>query len=159
MNRLASLLRLPAVTAALLLTGAPGAFAQSATPSTREAPGRGFTVEYYYKVRWGAFEEFVELYRKNHYPILLHDQREGRILSISAAYPVNHAGEADRWDMRVTIVWRDAATAHDDFDYERLVKQLYPDQAKFMAEERRRFELLLEHTDVPIRLQDMGKWK
>ena len=36
---------------------------------------------------------------------------------------------------------------------------LYPDQATFMKEEQRRFELLLEHTDVPVDIDDLKEWK
>ena len=29
-----------------------------------------FTIENYYKVKWGYAEEFLSLYKKNHYPLL-----------------------------------------------------------------------------------------
>jgi len=49
----------------------------------------------------------------------------------------------------VTITYRDWATleSHDDSDIKR---RLYPDQATFLAEEQRRFELLEAHWDVPL---------
>ena len=119
---------------------------------------KGFPVEYYYKVKWGHFDEFKALYIKNHYPILLREQKMGRILTMNAAFPVNHAGEAARWDMRFTIVWKDAATAYDDFDSSVLAKELYPNQATFKAEEQRRFELLVEHMDVPVTVDDLRTW-
>ena len=122
------------------------------------AAARPFTVEYYYKVRWGHFAEFKELYQRNHYPLLKRYQQMGRIVSMSAAYPVYHAGEGARWDMRFTIVWKDAATAHDDFDQTPTIRELYPDQAKFRAEEQRRFELLVEHIDVPVVIDDWSGW-
>ena len=125
----------------------------SQTPSAKP-----FAVEYYYKVKWGHFDEFKALYIRNHYPILLREQKMGRILSMNATFPVNHAGEALRWDMRFTIVWKDAATAHDDFDSSGIAKELYPDQARFKAEEQRRFELLLEHTDVPVTVDPLSTW-
>ena len=55
-----------------------------------------FVVEYYYKAKWGFFEEFYDLYRKNHYPILKRLQDLGRISEMNAVFPVNHAGEVDR---------------------------------------------------------------
>ena len=122
-------------------------------PSTKPYP-----VEYYYQVKWGHFDEFMELYKRNHYPILLRQQKLGRIVSMSATFPVYHAGEAKRWDMRFTIVWKDAATANDDFDPEPIIKELYPDQAKFRQEEQRRFELLVEHMDVPVSIDDLSSW-
>jgi hypothetical protein len=117
-----------------------------------------YVVEYYYKVKWGHFDEFKALYIKNHYPLLLREQKLGRIVSMNAAYPVYHAGETARWDMRFTIAWKDAATANDDFDTSAIVKELYPDQEKFKAEERRRFELLIEHMDVPVTVDTLADW-
>lgn len=140
------------------LVAGPRVFAQSKQPPP-SAAATPFAVEYYYKVKWGSFDEFLELYTKNHYPILQRFQKLGRIQSMSAAYPINHAGEAARWDFRFTIVWKDAATAYDDFDQSAIVKELYPDQQKFKKEEQRRFELLLEHMDVPIILDDLKKWR
>jgi hypothetical protein len=119
---------------------------------------RGFAVEYYYKVRWGHFDEFMELYKRNHYPVLVRQQKLGRILSMNAVFPQYHAGEANRWDLRYTIIWKDAATAHDDFDASTITKELYPDQAKFRKEEQRRFEILEEHMDVPVSIDDLTTW-
>lgn len=124
-----------------------------------QVPPRPFVVEYSYKIKWGHFDEWMELYERNHYPVLLKQKELGRIVSMSAAFPINHAGEANRWDLRFTIVWKDAATAHEDFDSSQIVKALYPDQDRFKREEQRRFELLLEHTDVPIVIDDLKSWK
>jgi len=135
---------------------APAASELGATARAASAP---FAVEYYYKIRWGFVEEWMELYKRNHYPILLKQQEMGRIVSMSAATPVNHAGEANRWDFRFTIVWKDAATAHDDFDASSITKALYPDQERFRKEEQRRFELLLEHMDIPVWHDDLKGWK
>ena len=151
---------LAAVALAVLISLGPeqSVFAQD-KPQQPAAAGGPFAVEYYYKVKWGHFDEFMELYKKNHYPILQRIQKTGRILSMSAASPINHAGEATRWDFRFTIVWKDAATAYEDFDQSPIVKELYPDQDKFKKEEQRRFELLIEHMDVPVVLDDLKKWR
>lgn len=85
-------------------------------------------------------------------------QQDGQILSMSAAFPHNHASEATRWDVRFTIVYRDVLAEHL-YTGDALIKQLYPDQALFKKEERRRFELLLEHIDIPIDTDDLTTWK
>jgi hypothetical protein len=46
----------------------------------------------------------------------------------------------------------------DGFDTSGIIKELYPDQAKFRAEEQRRFEILIEHMDVPVRVDDLSGW-
>lgn len=131
---------------------------EAQTPAQTQARVEPFIFEFYYKVKWGALDEFMALYKKNHYPILQRLQQMGHILEMSAAFPVNHAGEEKRWDFRFTIVYRDAATAHAETS-EALIRELYPDQATFQKEEQRRFELLLEHMDVPIRLEDLKTWR
>lgn len=123
-----------------------------------QTSGRPFTVEYYYKIKWGYTGEWMDLYRRNHYPILLKQQEMGRIVSMSAVTPANHAGEANRWDMRFTITWKNAEVAHDDFDSSSIIAALYPDRARFDREEQRRFELLLEHMDVPVFHEDLKEW-
>ena len=116
----------------MALAQAPAAAAPSAAP---------FVVEYYYKVKWGAFDEFKALFRKNHYPVLMKEQAIGRIARVTIDYPVYHATEDGRWDMRVTITFKDAATAFAPFDNTAILKELYPDRATFDREERRRFEI------------------
>ncbi len=132
-----------------LLGGISPALAQDDQP---------FPVEYYYKVRWGHFDEFLELYKRNHYPILVELQKLGRIVEMSAASPFYHAGENSRWDFRFTIVWKNAAVAHEDFDTSQIIQQLYPDRQKFQQEEQRRFQLLEEHRDVPVVEYDLATW-
>ena len=121
-------------------------------------PAKPFVIEYYYKVRWGALDEWLALYKKNHYPVLLEVQKQGTILGMSAATPVNHAGEDKRWDFRFTIVYRDAIAAHGKTD-PAVIRRLFPDQATFLAEEKRRFELLVEHMDIPVALDDLTTWR
>lgn len=125
----------------------------------RAQADRPFTVEYFYKIKWGYTAEWMELYKRNHFPVLVRQQEMGRIISMSAVTPVYHAGETDRWDLRFTITWKNATVAHDDFDSATISRALYPDYAKFQREEQRRFELLLQHTDVPVETDDLTGWK
>lgn len=134
------------------------AVAQPAVSATA-SPSEPFVIEYYYKIKWGHTAEWLELYKRNHYPVLLEQQKLGRIVSMSAVTPVYHAGEANRWDFRFTIVWKDAAVAHDHFDASVITRRLYPDQDRFAREEQRRFELLEEHLDVPVWVDDLKGWK
>ena len=117
-----------------------------------------FTYEYYYKVKWGYFDEWMELYKRNHYPVLQRLQELGRIVHMEAASPFDHDGEADRWDFRFTIVYPDAKTAYEDFDETAILEELYPDQETFRTEEQRRFELLIEHKDLIILTDDLSDW-
>ncbi len=144
-----------ACTAVILLAIAiqPVRAAESSQPESKH-----FTYEFYYKVRWGYFGEWMELYKKNHHPILKRLQEMGRIVRMEAAFPIDHDGEADRWDLRITIVYRDLHAALGDFDGSAIVKELYPDQKTFKREEQRRMELLLEHRDISVRRENLDDW-
>jgi hypothetical protein len=113
--------------------------ARAQNPTGTDKP---FVIEYYYKVKWGHADEFLTLFRKNHYPVLKKEVEMGRLLRVSAVAPVYHTTEDGRWDYRVTIVYKNAAIAHDSFDSASLIKQLYPDQDIYKKEEQRRFEIL-----------------
>ncbi|HKQ72856.1 MAG TPA: hypothetical protein VJ810_03950 [Blastocatellia bacterium] len=112
-----------------------------------------YVVEYYYKARWGYADEFIQLFKKNHLPVLKKQIETGRIVSVKIEKPRYHSTEDGRWDYRVTIVFKSAAVFHDPGApgvEEAIVKQLYPEQDKFKREEQRRFEILIAHWDVPI---------
>lgn len=122
---------------------------QAQTQKTR-AEDEPFVADYYYKAKWGYADEFIRLFKKNHFPILKKQMETGRILSVTAAKPRYHATEDGRWDYRVTIVFKNMAAASDQASEEPIIKQLYPDQETFKREEQRRFEILLGHWDVPV---------
>ena len=132
--------------------------AANARPQT-SAPGQDkpFVVEYYYKAKWGHAEEFFTLFKKNHLPLLKKQVEMGRMVRVSMVQPVYHTTEDGRWDFRVTIVYKNAAIAHDYFDSASLIKQLYPDQDTYKKEEQRRFEILDAHWDLPIKDIDTDK--
>jgi hypothetical protein len=134
------------------LASSPQAFAgprqSGSTVETKEDP---YVVEYYYKTKWGHAEEFLTLFKKNHYPVLRKEMELGRILRVSMTAPRLHSTEDGRWDYRVTIVFKSAAIANDNFDSEPLLRQLYPDQDSYKKEEQRRFEILDAHWDLPIK--------
>ncbi len=116
-------------------------------PST--APNNYFITENYYKVQWGHAEEFISLWKKNHYPLLKKTQQNGDIISVKAEKPLIHSGEDTRWDFRVTIVWKNAELGVGKEDPTiRYRSQLYPDLAKLNKDEDYRFSLLLSHWDV-----------
>jgi hypothetical protein len=110
-----------------------------------------FVIEYYYKAKWGHADEFLALFKKNHYPVLKKEMELGRILKVSMTAPRYHATEDGRWDFRVTIVFKNAAIANDNFDTAPLIKNLYPDEDAYKKEEQRRFEILDAHWDLPIK--------
>ena len=123
--------------------------AQGAPP--QGGAGQPYTVEYYYKVQWGHQQEFLNLFLKNHWPLLKKIQSTGRILSLKIDSPAYHTTEDGRWDYRVTIVYKNSTVATTaNPDEETFIRQLWPDQATYQREEQRRFEILLAHWDLPV---------
>jgi len=77
------------------------------------------------------------------------------MLKVSAVMPVYHTTEDGRWDYRVTIVYKNAAVAHDNFDSAALIKQMLSGSGEYKKEEQRRFEILEAHWDLPVKDVDL----
>lgn len=111
-------------------------------------------VEYYYRIKWGSLKDFVSLYERNHKPLLEEMRKDGFILNMKSEFPFTHLAGGPRWDMRVTITYRDAAAALNDPAWEDrwagAKARLYKDLAKLGAEEALRFSLLEDHWDVVV---------
>jgi hypothetical protein len=139
-------------------TGASGETSSEASDAL--GPIRPFTVEGYYKIRWGHYEEFLSLFKKNHWPVLRAGIEAGAILEVSASSPRYHAPEDGRWDLRISIVWRNpiVATSSGGEATEAVLKRLFPNREEFDLEEQRRFELIEEHIDVPVLAHDTSTW-
>lgn len=140
---------------ALALPVSSGQQAQASASQQQSASDKPYVIEYYYKAKWGHAEEFIALFKKNHYPVLKKEIELGRILKVFAEVPRYHATEDGRWDFRTTIVFKNAQIANDNFDSAPLLKQLFPDQDSYKKEEQRRFEILDAHWDVPIKDFDL----
>jgi hypothetical protein len=123
--------------------------AQGAPP--QGGPDQPYTVEYYYKVQWGRQQEFLQLFLKNHYPLLEKIVESGRMISVKIETPANHMTEEARWDYRVTIRFKNSTVATTaNPEEEPLIKELWPDQERYRREDQRRFEILLAHWDLPL---------
>jgi len=62
----------------LLTVCAIPALAQGAPP--QGGADQPYTMEYYYKTQWGHQQEFLDLFLKNHYPLLQKIAATGRII-------------------------------------------------------------------------------
>ena len=134
----------------------PGnALVSAQAPAAQAASRSERTVWYFYRVKWGFQDEFVRLFRKNHYPGLKEEMKSGRIKDVRTFVPTYHGdGRAD-WTFAVVITYRDAAAMTGPSNDAEIIKRLYPDAAAFAREEQRRFEILDAHWDVPLNELDM----
>jgi len=133
------------------------AFATFTSVAAAQSGPRGepITTEHYYRIKWGSAGEFKRLYKLNHQPILAELQKQGFITAIQTEEPFTHMAGNQRWDLRVTITYRDppaAVVVGGAFDKasDAVKARLYPDQKKLEAEESKRFSLLEEHWDVIV---------
>ncbi len=107
------------------------------------------TVWYFYRVKWGHQGEFQELYKKNHYPIMRAQLGE-RLSDFKAYVPMYHGdGRAD-WTFASVLTFRDAIAMTAPADEDAIARRLFPEMETFHKEERRRFEILDAHWDIPL---------
>jgi hypothetical protein len=140
----------------IVLSALFGLGAEAQAPA-QQAAGEPKTVWFFYTVKWGSQDEFLDLFQRNHYPILKEMEKNGLYLSVKTFVPENHGdGRAD-WTFAVELVepaTRPASPTEAD-----IVAKLYPDRAKLQKEEQRRFELLVAHWDVPLNRIDLSTRK
>ena len=129
----------------------------SAQAPAKQATGQSKATWYFYTVKWGFQDEFVDLFQRNHYPILKAKEKAGMFQSVRVFVPEFHGdGRAD-WTFAVElIVPPNAPTTPSD---DEIISKLYPDRAKFAREEQRRFEILSAHWDVPLNRLDLDTRK
>src|SRR5215472_13015333 len=97
-------------------------------PPPKGAADQPYTIEYYYKVQWGHQQEFLDLFLKNHYPLLKKIVSTGRMLSVKIDQPAYHTTEDGRWDYRVTIRFKNSTVATTaNPDEAQFIKDLWPD--------------------------------
>ena len=142
----------------LALAGAiAGMRVQAQAPAAQAAARPERTTWYFYRVKWGFQDEFVQLFARNHLPVLREEMKSGRIVDVRTYVPTYHGdGRAD-WTFAVVITYKDTAAMTAPSNDDAIAKKLYPDQAAFKKEEQRRFEILEAHWDVPLNELDLGK--
>ncbi len=102
-----------------LLRGAARMAALPTTAAIRHEEGpmaEPIEILYFYRTRWGCHDEFVDLFRRNHWPILREQLAAGRYTAVEMWTPRFHGeGRAD-WDLLVSITYRDWAAIQEHSD-------------------------------------------
>jgi hypothetical protein len=124
-------------------------------PASQSTSTAQKTVWYFYRVKWGFQDEFQTLFAHNHLPVLREEMKTGRIVGVKTYVPMYHGdGRAD-WTFAVVITYKDAAALIGPSTGEEIQRRLFPDRARFLKEEQRRFEILDAHWDVPLNELDL----
>jgi hypothetical protein len=120
---------------------------------------RPYTVEYYYRIKWGYKDEWMQLYKRSHWPIMVLEMKQGHILDIKVHEPHNYAPESHRWDLRVSITYKSALERYDTSERrEKNLAQLFPNRAQQHQDENRRRELLEELWEHAIKPTSTDGW-
>lgn len=139
------------VLAGILLTS----FSADAQAPVGQSAGEPKTTWFFYTVKWGFQDEFLDLFQRNHYPVLKAREKAGYYTSVRTFVPEFHGdGRAD-WTFAVELVVPPNPPSTPTA--EEIIAKLYPDRVKFNREEQRRFEILSAHWDVPLNRVDFSK--
>ena len=134
-----------------------GSLAVGAQAPPKQAAAEPKTTWYFYTVKWGLQDEFLDLFQRNHYPILKAKEKAGLYRSVRTFVPEFHGDGRGDWTFAVELVVPpNAPTTPSDED---IISKLYPNRAKFAQEEQRRFEVLVAHWDVPLNRLDLDARK
>jgi len=122
----------------------------AATAQAQEERAAPYQVAYFYRVKWGFQQEFERLYMKNHYPILARQKEQGRVRDVAIYRPTFHGDGRSDWTFLTIITFASFDVLGSPTDEDAIARELFPDLDSFHREERRRFELLDAHWDVPL---------
>jgi hypothetical protein len=133
----------------LMLLGA-AAIAAPAQSQTRPSD-QPLQVEWVYRIKYGFQDEWWTLFKKYQIATLDREKQLGYVTDYQVFRPGAHTSEDSRWDYRIIITYPNYDGSKREAEVER---QLFTDRAALTKDENRRWELTLDHWDLPIRQID-----
>jgi hypothetical protein len=126
----------------------------SSQGQTGPAANHPYHEEWVFHVRWGHQHEWWKLFQKYQIATLDREKQLGFVTSYTVEVPDLHASDDSRWDYRVIINYPnyDASNHGDDVE-----AKLFPDAATRDREEQRRWDLTINHWDLPVHEIDPHK--
>lgn len=132
---------------AAILAALPLFLAAAPPAPARQAAAKPYQVEWVYRARYGFQDEWWRLFQKYQIAELDEEQRRSYVLHYEVFRPGLHASEDSRWDYRIVITYNGYEGSSHEAEVE---KALFPDAAARQREEDRRWELTVNHWDLPI---------
>lgn len=124
-------------------------------PALAQAPiSQPYQVEWVYRVKHGHQDEWWRIFQKYQIAILDREKQLGYVTDYIVQRPSLHTSEDARWDYRIIITYPDWAGSTHETEIDR---QLFPDRAAEAKEDQARWELTLNHWDLPIHEVDPHK--
>ena len=127
------------------------AVALGAPALAQDAANRPYKVEWVYKVKYGFQDEWWKIFQKYQIATLDREKQLGYVTDYVVVKPGQHTSEDFRWDYRIEITYPNYAGSTHEAEVDR---QLFPDHAAELREDQRRWELTLNHWDLPIHTVD-----
>jgi hypothetical protein len=135
--------------ARILIAGA--ALASLLTGSAEAQTAKPYQVEWVYRVKYGYQDEWWTLFQKYQIAILDREKTLGFVTDYIVQRPGLHTSEDARWDYRIVITYPSYEASQHEGEVEH---QLFPDGTGLRRDENRRWELTLNHWDLPIHQVD-----
>ena len=112
---------------------------------------RPLQVEWVYHVKYGYQGEWWKLFQKYQIATLDREKQLGYVTDYQVFRPGEHVSEDSRWDYRIIITYPNYDGSKREAEVE---AQLFPDKTALARDENRRWELTVNHWDLPIRQID-----
>ncbi len=125
---------------------------QSASAQSLASPA--YQVEWVYKVKYGHEAEWWNIFQKYQIAVLDREKALGYVTGYKVVRPGLHTSEDFRWTYRIEITYPNYAGSTHEGEVDR---QLFPDRAAEAKEDQVRWELTLNHWDLPIHEVDPHK--
>lgn len=132
--------RLVPIVAAAVAIPLGAAAAQPPTP-------KPYQVEWVYRIKYGYQAEWWKIFQTYQIAILDREKQLGYVTNYIVQRPGLHTSEDARWDYRIIITYPnwEGSTHEGEID-----RQLFTDRAAEAKDDQRRWELTLNHWDLPI---------
>jgi opacity protein-like surface antigen len=113
----------------------------------QDATAKPYQAEWVYKIKYGYQAEWWRIFQKYQIAVLDREQQLGYVKSYVVQRPGLHTSEDARWDYRIIITYPNWAGSTHEGEVDRA---LFPDREAEAKEDQRRWELTLNHWDLPI---------
>lgn len=129
-------------TALLFVFAFAGSKAPAQTIGVPQEEAHGpVTMQVFYKVPPGKQVEWLNLYKKYHYPVMQQFVTDGILKSVNI-YRRRFRADSPAWDYEAVLIWRDWAAIDEGHVKEPgLIRKMYPDLSAYQTADQRRFEL------------------
>jgi hypothetical protein len=123
----------------------------SAGTACAQTAGKPYRLEWVFHVKWGHQHDWWKIFQKYQIATLDREKELGYITDYTIDAPVNHASDDSRWDYRIIITFSSYEASEHSGEVER---ELFPDRATQEREEQQRWDLTLNHWDMPLERVD-----